>query len=256
MKAVAVRCYSDNYSWLLCCDRQKQALVIDACEGAPIIAALERLRLLPVAVCCTHHHADHIGGLPDLLRLWPQLRVFCHVSDMKRIAGATDGLEDGASIGFCGQQGEVLHTPGHTMGSLCYHFADYLFTGDTLFGAGCGRVFTGELAQMAASLQRLALLPEKTRVCFGHEYTQANLDFAVFAEPDNASILDRKKSVTAMRKQGLATAPSSLSEELQSNPFLRCDKPEVALIAQQRFGAVSGDYSDVFAALRQGKDRF
>ncbi len=256
MRAIAVSCYSDNYSWLLCCDQQKQALVIDACEGAPIIAALERLQLLPAAVCCTHHHADHIGGLPDLLQLWPQLPVYCHSSDRKRIAAATDGLADGDSINFCGQKVEVLHTPGHTMGSLCYYCADYLFTGDTLFGAGCGRVFTGELVQMAASLRRLARLPEKTKVCFGHEYTQANLEFAAFAEPDNRAVAVRKKAVAAMRRQGLSTAPSLLAEELQSNPFLRCDQAEVALLATQRFAALSSEYSDVFAALRRGKDQF
>ncbi len=109
---------------------------------------------------------------------------------------------------------------------------------------------------MSASLRRLALLPGKTKVCFGHEYTQANLEFAAFAEPDNSAVTVRKKAVAAMRRQGLSTAPSLLAEELQSNPFLRCDQAEVALLATQRFGALSSEYSDVFTALRRGKDQF
>ncbi len=256
MKTIAVSCYSDNYSWITYCEKAGEAVVFDACDGVLVIAALKRLQLTPVAVYCTHHHADHIEGVSELLAVWPQLRIFCHCTDRERIAGVTDGLKDGDLFHFCGRRGQVLHTPGHTRGSLCYLLGEYLFTGDTLFGAGCGRVFTGNFVQMADSLQRLAALPGNIRVCCGHEYTRDNLDFALFVEPENSAIIARRKAVVNMRRQGLATVPSLLEEELRTNPFLRCGQPEIAAITQRRFGAVDTSYRDVFTALRREKDRF
>ncbi len=231
-------------------------MIVDACEGGPLLAALERLQLLPAAVYCTHHHSDHTAGLPDLLKIWPQLPVFCHPVDLLRIEGATEGVEDGMPLCFCGEKGQVLYTPGHTMGSLCYLVGEYLFTGDTLFGTGCGRVFEGSFTQMATSLQRLAALPKETKVCFGHEYTLANLDFTLFVEPENQALLSRKQAAEELRQQGLPTAPVPLFDELCCNPFLRCDDPLIMAIAQQRFGAVSDAYGDIFTALRRAKDTF
>lgn len=256
MRVIAVPCHMDNYSWIIYSDIYRKALIVDPCEGIPLLRELDRLKALPVAVCCTHHHADHIDGLPELLEMWPRLPVFCHISDLDRISRATTGLEDGDSVDFCDRQGKVVHTPGHTLGSICYHFGDYLFTGDTLFGAGCGRMFEGEPAQMAASLKQIARLPQKTKICFGHEYTAANLKFAIFAEPDNNDILVRQQQVAVLREKGQITAPSSLAEELRTNPFLRCDNPLLATCAKQRFGAANREESEVFRALRQAKDNF
>lgn len=256
MKVVAVPCYMDNYAWILYCDKRHEAMIVDACEGIPLLRMLDELRVEPVAICCTHHHADHTGGLPELQEVWPQVKIFCHISDLARIDGAGEGLDNGDTVEFCGHHVQVLHTPGHTLGSLCYYIDDYLFTGDTLFGGGCGRMFEGQPKQMAASMQRLASLPERTKVCFGHEYTLANLKFAAFLEPENQEILARQQEVIEQRRRGEGTAPSILAEELRTNPFLRCADSSLAIVAKERFAAHSTGISSVFAALRQAKDVF
>lgn len=256
MNVIPVPCYIDNYAWIVYCSKSHEAIIIDACEGIPLLKKLDEIQAKLVAIYCTHHHADHTDGLPELLEVWPEANVFCHTSDLSRITAATDGLVDGDTVDFCGMQGQVLHTPGHTLGSVCYYVDENLFTGDTLFSAGCGRMFEGQPAQMAGSLQRLASLPESTAVCFAHEYTLSNLKFAAFVDSDNPHVLARQKAVAALRQEGKGTAPSTLAEELRSNPFLRCDDPALIKSVQAHFGLQNEGYTEVFAALRKAKDTF
>src|SRR4051812_34855261 len=188
MRVVAVPCLKDNYAYLVI--DGANAAVVDPGEAAPVEAALAREGVKLVAVWATHHHADHVGGVPDLVAKHPNLEVIGHASDhaKARIPGQTRGVEDGDEVAMGSVHARVIHNPGHTLGAITFVTDDgSAFTGDTLFGAGCGRVFEGTPQMMHDSLQRLAALPPDTKVYFGHEYTASNLKFAAAVEPDNAA---------------------------------------------------------------------
>ncbi len=256
MKVLPIPCHFDNYAWLLLCEKEGEAILIDPSEAVPILHALNKHNAKLAAIYCTHHHHDHTGGLLEIRRKTGVEHIFCHLEDSKdqdRIPQAADfltPLQEGDTFTFCGQKGEVLHTPGHTKGSCCYHIGGCLFTGDTLFSAGCGRLFEGEPAQMAASLQKIAALPEKTKICFAHEYTLKNLQFALSLEPENRELLNRYTDVLSLREKNLPTAPSTLAIEKKTNPFLRTECP-----ALQELYA-STDAVEVFTALREARDIF
>ncbi len=199
----------------------------------------------------THHHPDHVGGNDGLLARYGALPVHAHASDDGRIPGQTDRVEEGRPLRAAGLELDPLHVPGHTTGAVAYVVEGGVFTGDTLFVAGCGRLFEGTPAMMHRSLvEKLGRLPPATRVYCGHEYTVGNLRFAVHAEPDNRAAAEKLERAKATRERGEPTVPSTIAEELETNPFLRCGEPSLAA----RFPGA--DAVEVFAAVRRAKDTF
>lgn len=250
-----IRCipaFRDNYIWLL--GNGRHVAVVDPGDPAPVEAVLARDNLQLAAILVTHHHADHQGGVAALAAHW-QPEVFGPGNES--ITGLTHPLLGGESIELRGLAGtlRVLAVPGHTHGHLAYLFGDRLFCGDTLFGAGCGRLFEGTPAQMSASLATIAALPDETLIYCAHEYTEMNLRFALAVEPDNPAIRERVASSREMRERGLPTVPSTLALEKATNPFLRCGEPAVIAAAVAR-GCVTHDAVSVFSAIRAWRNEF
>jgi hydroxyacylglutathione hydrolase len=242
--------FKDNYIWLLV--RDGRAAVVDPGDAAPVIAELAARQLSLETILITHHHADHQGGVADLVERW-QPRVFGPGDES--ITACTDPLFGGERIEVLGQSVDVLAVGGHTRGHIAYYVPGAVFCGDTLFGAGCGRLFEGTPAQMSASLDRLAALPDDTLVYCAHEYTEANLRFALAVEPNNADIHERVARVAALRARGLSSVPSTLGEEKATNPFLRCGEPAV-IAAGMAHAAVDPEKVAIFAAIRGWRNNF
>ena len=247
MRVIPVPCLRDNYAYLVTAD-DRMAFVVDPSEAGPIERALEREGLALQAILCTHHHLDHVGGNEALVDRWSALRVFAHVSDRGRVPKQTDAVEEGAAFEVAGLRIAVLHVPGHTLGADAYVVDDAVFTGDTLFIAGCGRLFEGSAAMMRASLEKIAALPEAMRVYCGHEYTLANLRFAAEVAP-SADVDAARRRATALLERGEPSVPSTIAIERAINPFLRVGDEAV----RARF---AGDMDAVFAAVRAAKDAF
>jgi hydroxyacylglutathione hydrolase len=247
---VLIPAFKDNYIWLLV--RDGRAAVVDPGDAAPVRERLAAANLCLESILITHHHADHQGGVAELVRDW-QPRVFGPAEES--ITGCTDPLCGGEEIVILGQKIAVLAVGGHTRGHLAYHAPGAVFCGDTLFGAGCGRLFEGTPAQMSASLGRLAALPDDTLVYCAHEYTEANLRFAVLVEPENMALQARCVRVGATRDADRPSVPSTLREEKETNPFLRCDQPAV-IAAALAHGAVDRSKAAVFTAIRAWRNGF
>jgi hydroxyacylglutathione hydrolase len=255
MNLTALPAFSDNYIWMLHDDRH--AIVVDPGDSAPVLAALDAQRLVLAAILVTHHHADHVGGV-DALRT--RLRGPVYGPRHERIPEPYEPLADGDAVEVLGRRFEVIDVPGHTSGHIAYFHQGVeqppiLFCGDTLFSAGCGRLFEGTPAQMHASLARLAALPGETRVCCAHEYTLSNLKFARAVEPANPDITAYTAWCQAQRADGQPTLPSTIARERAVNPFLRCAEPAVAHRARDH-GASSDEPVAVLAALRQWKNDY
>jgi hydroxyacylglutathione hydrolase len=211
----------DNYVFVV--QRGPRALVVDPAVAEPVAAALRGRGLELEAILHTHHHSDHIGGTPGLLRHWPGAAVIAAVADRQRIPLQTRGVRGGDQLELLGEPVEVLEVPGHTSAHIAYWLplSGHLFCGDTLFAGGCGRLFEGSAEQMHASLQLLGGLPEDTRVWCAHEYTEANLRWALAQRPLDPAIQERLEQVCARRALGLATVPSTIALERVTNLFLR-----------------------------------
>jgi hydroxyacylglutathione hydrolase len=220
-----VPCLRDNYAYLVICEASGRAAIVDPGEAPPVLAAVERLGVTLAAVWATHHHPDHVGGVPGL----PEgLEVVAHASDQQRVPRASRLVEDGGECEVGEVRARIIHNPGHTLGAISFVLDGAVFTGDTMFGGGCGRLFEGTAAQMHTSLQRLAALPPETRVYFGHEYTHANLRFAAELEPDNPAI-------AARAARPAPTTPSTIADERATNPFVRAaDADALARIRKQK----------------------
>jgi len=256
MKLIPLPAFQDNYLWLL--HDNQRALVVDPGDAQPVMAWLQREGIQLEAILVTHHHPDHIGGV-DALREATGAKVWGPARD--RIPEPLTRLSEGEALTVLGLRFTVLDVPGHTAGHIAYFCESFegrplLFCGDTLFSAGCGRLFEGTPAQMLASLDKLAALPADTRVCCTHEYTLSNLKFAKAVEPDNAELIEHAAHCETMRAQGLPTLPSSIGQERRINPFLRSREEGVARVARSRGGAAVTDPVSVFAALRQWKNEF
>jgi hydroxyacylglutathione hydrolase len=256
MEIALVPCLSDNYSYLVWNEGGREAVVVDPGEAGRVLGALQDRRLELGAVLATHHHADHVGGVSELARRFGALRVFGHRSDKGRLPALTDAVDQGEDFEIAGLRFHVLYVPGHTRGAVAYVVEDAVFTGDTLFVAGCGRLFEGTPKEMYASLhQRLGVLPAEMRVYCGHEYTENNLRFALSVDPDHLPTRTEAARVAEQRKRGEPTVPSSIAEELVTNPFLRrYDARELQRLAA-RLGTDPEPLA-VFTALRAAKDRW
>jgi hydroxyacylglutathione hydrolase len=250
----AVRAFADNYIWLIEAPRNR-LIAVDPGEAAPVTAELERSGSSLAAILLTHHHPDHIGGVADLLAADP-VRVIG--PDDSRIPVPIERVGDGDRCEFSdlGLGFDILHVPGHTLSHIAFFGHGALFCGDTLFSAGCGRMFEGTPPQMHASLSRLRELPPETRMYCGHEYTAANLRFALAVEPANAAALEYRDRVARLRQADRPSLPSTLSLERRVNPFLRCDIPGVREAAAAHAGRALPDDAEVFGTLRAWKDQF
>lgn len=259
MRIVPVPCLRDNYAYLVICETTKRAAVVDPSEVEPVLAAVEREGVELEAIWNTHHHWDHTGGNKGLLDAHPELEVIGHGSDKGRIPGQTTFAEqdDTVTLGE-GLSARIIHNPGHTTGAISFYLEAQaaLFTGDTLFAGGCGRLFEGTPEQMHGSLSKLAALPEDTRVYCGHEYTAANLRFAAAVEPDNQDLTERQERVAAQRERGEPTVPSTMAEERATNPFLRAEVAGVIAAAKAHQAIDDDSPGAVFGALRSWKDNF
>ena len=249
-KISLIPAFKDNYIWLL--TQGNRAFVVDPGDAAPVLARLETDGLRLEGILITHHHADHQGGVAELKARYP-VEVFAPAGES--ITGVTRPLSGGESIDVLGQSVVVMTVPGHTLGHLAYHATGALFCGDTLFGAGCGRLFEGTPAQMSASLDSIANLPDDTRIYCAHEYTEANLRFALAVEPENPALQQRVVEVAALRAVGLPSVPSTLAEEKPTNPFLRCAGPAV-IDAGLQHAAVNRSKTAIFSAIRGWRNNF
>lgn len=255
MNLLALPAFADNYIWML--HDGVHAVVVDPGDAAPVQRKLAELKLGLAGILVTHHHADHVGGV-DALR--PLLQGPVWGPAHEHIPEPCVPLAEGDTITVLGLTFEVLDVPGHTAGHIAYvqcsaDHAPLLFCGDTLFSAGCGRLFEGTPAQMHASLAKLAALPGDTRVCCTHEYTLSNLRFAAAVEPGNTARAEHEQRCRALRDAGSATLPSTIALEREINPFMRCAVPAV-VDAAAREGAADRSEVVVLAALREWKNRF
>lgn len=248
---------TDNYIFVLHNPADNTAVVVDPADAPPVLEKLDELGATLVAIFNTHHHNDHVGGNRELLDRFPDAQVYGGAEDQGRIPGQNHYLRQGDRVTFANRTAEVFFVPGHTRAHIAYYFPPAkpsdpgeLFSGDTLFAGGCGRLFEGTPEQMAISLGKLRALPDNTRLWCGHEYTLSNLKFAVSVDGENEKLTKRLAQVTTARQQNQPTVPSLLGTEKATNPFLRWNSPSLQSKAN------SQDPVTVFARIRAMKDNF
>ena len=257
LEIVPIPAFADNYIWALL--RDDHCVVVDPGDAAPVIAFLAARNVTLDAILITHHHADHVGGVAELTARWP-VPVYGPASE--NIKGVTHALRENDQVAlpiFVDEPFRVMEVPGHTSGHIAYVSGDILFCGDTLFAAGCGRLFEGTPQQLHTSLMRLAALPDMTRVFCTHEYTLSNLRFALAVDSDNSALIERSYIEQERRSRGIPTLPSNISLERATNPFLRCAEPALIHSAREHTNAQAADLSaatDVFSVLRLWKNDF
>jgi hydroxyacylglutathione hydrolase len=255
LEVTPVPAFRDNYIWLIRGLSGSAVAIVDPGDAAPVRRAVAELGLEPAAVLVTHHHWDHSGGVETLVR---EFDIPAWGPAGERVAGLSHPVAGGdrARLSALELEFDVLDIPGHTAGHIAFHGHGAVFCGDTLFSAGCGRLFEGTAEQMLESLDTLAALPDDTRVYCGHEYTVANLRFAAEVEPDNQAVAEYRRRADSLRRANQPTLPSTLGLEREVNPFLRCDEPAVADAAGRRSGERARSRTEVFAAVRRWKDEF
>lgn len=257
MKIKRIPVLSDNYVFVLSDPQHKVAAVVDPAVAQPVLDYLAEIDARLIAIFNTHHHSDHVGGNKQLVKHFPDLCVYGGAKDQGRIPHQQMFLEEGDTVEFAERTGKVFFVPGHTRAHIAYYFpptnsqeTGELFCGDTVFAGGCGRLFEGTPAQMVESIGKLRELPDDTRVWCAHEYTLNNLKFALTVDGDNTNLQTRYREVQQARRQGIATVPSLLGIEKQTNPFLRWDTSALQSVAQIE------EPARVFGRIRGMKDRF
>jgi hydroxyacylglutathione hydrolase len=241
--------FDDNYIWLL--HNSRDAVVLDPGDALPVLKILNKLKLNLTSILITHHHADHICGvIPLIERFSPKVYAPIYENYAFEHIDLKEG--DTVELSEISQTFKVMWLPGHTLGHIAYVNEESLFCGDTLFGAGCGRLFEGTPQQMLTSLNRLKVLNINTKVYCTHEYTNKNIDFALTLEPENQDLIERKKEVTMLLTNNLPSLPSTIEEELKTNPFLRCNKHSI----QKYSHAISMDELTVFTAIRSLRNHY
>ncbi|HEY8118818.1 MAG TPA: hydroxyacylglutathione hydrolase [Methylophilaceae bacterium] len=250
LEITPIPAFQDNYIWLL--RYGNHAAVVDPGDAIPVIETLRRLDLTLDFILITHHHSDHVGGVAELL-LHSHAKVYAPRREHYEFAHIQVRDHDVVQLNSIDNlQLSVMDVPGHTLGHVAYYGANYLFCGDTLFAAGCGRLFEGTSEQMYSSLQRLAKLPKETAVYCTHEYTEHNLRFARMLDTDNPVLASRQDAAAALRANHKPTLPSTIGLELETNPFLRCDTPAIQRAAMIK----SSDPVQVFAAIREMRNHY
>ncbi len=250
---ITIPCLSDNYAFLAHDEESNKTLLVDVPEAAPIQKVLEQTGWELTDVILTHHHADHVQGLDALCRSHPA-RIIGAAADQHRLPPLDLAVSEGDFIEIGSQRGEVFDVSGHTIGHIAVYFksAKILFTADSLMALGCGRLFEGSPPQMWESLSKLSALDPECLVCSGHEYTAANARFALTIEPQNTELQRRAQSISDRRAQNLPTVPSTLGEELSTNPFLRPDSLDI----RNNLRMQNATDAQVFAEIRSRKDKF
>lgn len=255
MKVTIIPCLSDNYAYLIVDEETGDAAVVDASEAGPVRKAIEREGVRISAILSTHHHYDHVGGNEELAAEYG-VPVYGGQKDEGRLAGLTRPLAHDDTVSVGNAKARVLHIPGHTLGHIAYAFPGHVFTGDTLFFAGCGRLFEGTPEMMAESLMtKLGGLPDDTRVYCGHEYTANNLEFALSMEPGNVRAREVLEEVKAKRKAGEPSIPSTIGLEKAVNPFMRVSSEEIQKRVREQHSDAR-DPVEIFARVREMKDNF
>ena len=253
VKIESIEAFTDNYIWLV--TTNEGSIVIDPGESSNVINYLDNNQLDLKAIFITHHHFDHTGGINEITSYYP-VNVFGPINNVETI---NKRLKDGDRVSIIGIDFKIIEIPGHTLDHIAYFSENngnpILFCGDTLFAAGCGRVFEGTFEQMYESIIKLKNLPINTKIYCGHEYTLSNLEFAKEAEPFNQDTLSRYNNVLKLREKGTPSIPSLLSTELKTNPFLRCDNKEVQENISTKFKTIK-ESKEIFKALRLWKDNF
>lgn len=256
MKIHCLPAFNDNYLWLFHADNSRLAYAVDPGDAKVIEAALQEYNLELAGILLTHHHYDHVGGVAELIE---NRSIPVYAGNLSAVPQATELMTDATELMLDDNLScRVIAVPGHTLDHIAYYFANQqvLFCGDTLFAAGCGRVFEGTPKQMHESLQKLAGLPATTQVYCAHEYTLSNINFALEVEPNNQALKDRHVKAQKMRQSNIPTVPFSLGDELLTNPFIRVNADEVIACAQARLNKPSQPGPEVFAAIRSWKDNF
>ncbi|APC10481.1 hydroxyacylglutathione hydrolase [Providencia rettgeri] len=250
MELIRVPALNDNYIWVLA-DNQ-QCIIVDPAEAEPVLEIITAQHLTPVAILLTHHHNDHTGGVKGILNKFTSLPVFGPKETENK--GATELVEEGDTVIINQFKFQVIALSGHTLGHIGFYQAPYLFCGDTLFSAGCGRIFEGTPEQMWQSIQKIAALPDETLICCAHEYTLSNLKFAHHIWPENEAITQYLQKITQMRDKHQATVPTLLKDEKKINIFLQCDNQQ--LQKKLEINMQNPPLRAVFTLLRQLKDQF
>lgn len=253
LEIIQIPVLTDNYIYLVNDPDSGETAVVDPALAQPVLDVLDKKQWQLNYILNTHHHGDHIGGNLDL-KEQTGCKIIGAKNDHHRIPGIDILVEENDQISLGTQQAAIYETPGHTSGHIVFYFADdlALFCGDTLFAMGCGRLFEGSAEQMWLSLNKLKSLPGSTRVYCTHEYTQSNGRFALIVEPDNKALIARMDKVNHLRKQGVSTVPSTIAQEIATNPFFRADSPDI----QKTLEMLNRPLVEIFTEIRKRKDRF
>lgn len=256
IEILPIPAFQDNYIWLCINKSRREAIVVDPGDAKPVLTFLAQHQLSLVAIFITHKHADHVGGVSELVSIFP--RAFIYASEIENIIHMTHSVRENSEVWIpkWPLTFSVMDIPGHTLGHVAYFTDDILFCGDTLFGAGCGRVFEGTAKQMLRSLKKISALPNTIHVYCGHEYTMSNLKFAHHVEPHNLAIQKRIQETQRLRDRSKPSIPSTMQLEKNTNPFLRCTEKEIIQSVEIHANKKLLNEVDVFAELRAWKNNF